>query len=95
MLKNDTYKIGNRNNYIDFLLFNYIYNCFVVVELKMTDLKKEHLGQIQTYMNYINKNKKQPFHENTIGLILVTENNELILKYSSDPRIRSIEWIAY
>lgn len=97
MLIDDEYpiKMENRNNYIDFLLFNYIYNCFVVVELKMTGLKKEHLGQIQTYMNYINENKKQPFHKNTIGLILVTENNELILKYSSDPRIRSIEWIAY
>ena len=39
-------KLGNNYNYIDLLLFNYEYNCFVVVELKVTELKKEHIGQI-------------------------------------------------
>ena len=37
------------------ILFNYKYNCFVVVELKVTELKKEHIGQIQVYMNYIDE----------------------------------------
>ena len=46
-------RIGNNFNYIDLLLFNYEYNCFVVVELKVTELKKEHIGQIQVYMNYL------------------------------------------
>jgi len=44
-------KIGDRNNYIDLLLFNYEYNFFVIDELKVTELKKEHIGQIQVYMN--------------------------------------------
>ena len=44
-------KIGNIYNYIDLLLFNIEYNCYVVVELKVTELKKEHIGQIQVYMN--------------------------------------------
>ena len=48
-------KIGNRYNYIDLLLFNYVYNCFIVVELKVTELKKEHIGQIEVYMNYVEK----------------------------------------
>ena len=48
-------KLGNYYNYIDILLFNYKYNCFVVVELKVVELKKEHIGQISTYMNYIDK----------------------------------------
>ena len=48
-------KIGETYNYIDLLLFNYIYNCFVVIELKVTELKKEHIGQIEIYMNYIDK----------------------------------------
>ncbi|MBO5183223.1 MAG: DUF1016 family protein, partial [Bacilli bacterium] len=42
-------KIGDRYNYIDLLLFNYQFNCFVVVELKVTELKKEHIGQIEFY----------------------------------------------
>ena len=49
-------KLGNQYNYIDLLLFNYEFNCFVVVELKATELKKEHIGQIQVYMNYIDTN---------------------------------------
>ena len=44
-------KIGDRYNYIDLLLFNYEFNCFVVVELKVIGLKKEHIGQIEFYMN--------------------------------------------
>lgn len=44
-------KIGNTYNYIDLLLFNYVYNCFVVIELKVIELKKEHIGQIEVYMN--------------------------------------------
>ena len=49
-------KIGNRYNYIDLLLYNIKYKWYVVVELKITELKKEHTGQIMTYMNYIDKN---------------------------------------
>lgn len=51
-------KIGNNYNYIDLLLFNIKFNCYVVVELKVTELKKEHIGQVQIYMNYIDENIK-------------------------------------
>ena len=51
-------KIGDTYNYIDFLFFNTNYNCYVVIELKVTELKSEHLGQITKYVNYVNKNKK-------------------------------------
>lgn len=51
-------KLDARYNYIDLLLYNIKYKCYVVVELKVTELKKEHTGQIMTYMNYINKNIK-------------------------------------
>jgi len=80
-------KIGDKYNYIDLLLFNYIYNCFVVVELKITELKKEHIGQIEVYMNYIDKNVKSINHNKTIGIIIVKKGNKFILEYSSDNRI--------
>ena len=80
-------KIGNRYNYIDILLFNYIYNCFVVIELKITELKKEHIGQIETYMNYIDKNIKTINQDKTIGIIIVKKDNEFIMEYCSDERI--------
>ena len=80
-------KIGNNYNYIDLLLFNYEYNCFVVIELKVTRLKKEHIGQIEVYMNYIDRNLKKPNQEKTIGIIVCRENNEYIIEYCSDKRI--------
>ena len=82
-------KIGDRYNYIDLLLFNIEYNCYVVIELKVTELKKEHIGQIQFYMNYIDKNIRRVDQNSTIGLILVRENNDFVIKYSSDNRIFS------
>ena len=87
-------KIGNRYNYMDLLLFNYIYNCFIVVELKVGELKKEHIGQIQIYMNYIDKNLKKDIHDKTIGIILVRKNNKYIMEYSSDKRIKAREYIV-
>jgi len=80
-------KIGNNNNYIDLLLFNIEFNCYVVVELKVVELKKEHIGQIEIYMNYIDKNIKKISHDKTIGLIICKKDNEFIIEYSSDKRI--------
>ena len=82
-------KLGNNYNYIDLLLFNYIYNCFVVIELKVTDLKKEHIGQIQIYMNYIDNNLKKIGHDKTIGIIICKKDNKYIIKYSSDKKVIS------
>ena len=85
-------KMGSTYNYIDILLFNYIYNAFVVVELKVTELKKEHFGQIKSYMNYIDKEVKKVTQDNTIGLIICKKNNKYILEYSSDERIKTREF---
>ena len=85
-------KIGDNYNYIDLLLFNYIYNCFVVVELKVTDLKKEHIGQVQVYMNYIDKHLKNDNQNKTIGIIIDRRDNKNIIAYSSDNRIISREY---
>ena len=74
-------KIGSNYNYIDILLFNYISNSFVVVEIKVTELKKEHIGQIETYMNYVDANLKKEFHNKTTGILLVRENNKWLIKY--------------
>ena len=80
-------KIGNVYNYIDLLLYNIEHNCYVVIELKVTKLKKEHIGQIQVYMNYIDNNVKSINHNKTIGIIICKEDNEYIIKYCSDERI--------
>ncbi len=85
-------KIGNRYNYIDFLLYNIEFNCYVVVELKVTELKKEHIGQIEVYMNYIDRNLKEINQDKTIGIIICKKNNKFIMEYCSDSRILAREY---
>ena len=85
-------KIGNKYNYIDLLLYNVKFKCYVVVELKVTELKKEHIGQIQVYMNYIDKNVKDVSDDKTIGIIICAKNNQFIIEYCSDERIFAREF---
>ncbi len=80
-------RIGNNFNYIDILLFNVELNCYVAVELKVTELRKEHIGQIQVYMNYIDENLRKINQNKTIGIIICKQDNKYIIKYCSDDRI--------
>ena len=80
--------IGNKANFIDLLLCNLNYNCYVVVELKVTESKKDHLGQIQVYMNYIDKHVKNISQNKTIGIIVCRKDDKYLIEYSSDDRIR-------
>ena len=85
-------KIGSNYNYIDLLLFNIEYNCYVVIELKVTELKKEHIGQIEVYMNYVDKVIKKPYHDKTIGIIICARNNKYVIEYCSDEKIFAREF---
>lgn len=86
-------KLGDRYNYIDLLLFNIEFNCYVVVELKACELRKEYIGQIEVYMNYIDRNIKKISHDKTIGIIICKKNNKYVIEYCSDNRIISREYI--
>ena len=85
-------KIGSKYNYIDLLLYNVKYKCFVIIELKVTELKEEHIGQIQNYMNYVDKVIKKPYHDKTIGIIICARNNRYVIEYCSDERIFKSEF---
>ena len=80
-------KIGDTYNYIDLLLYNIKYKCYVVVELKVTELKKEHTGQIMIYMNYIDKNIKTFDENKTVGIIICKKDNKYVIKFCTDERI--------
>ncbi len=85
-------KIGERYNYIDLLLFSIKDNRYVVCELKATELKKEHIGQIETYMNYVDIHIKDINHESTIGIIICKKNNKFIMKYVTNKNIIDREY---
>ena len=80
-------KIGDRYNYIDFLLFNVKFNCYVVIELKVTEMKAEYIGQVTKYINYVDKNIKETFNDETVGVIICRKENKYVMEYCSDDRI--------
>jgi len=86
-------KIGDVNHYIDLLLFNIKYNCYAVVELKITEFKVDYISQVQKYMNYIDKNIKEIFNNNTIGILICKRENKYVIEYCSDERIIVREYL--
>ena len=85
-------KVGDRYNYIDLLLYNIKFKCYVVIELKVIKLNSNHTGQIQNYMNYIDKNVKGIDDNKTVGIIICKQNNQYVIEYCSDERIAVREY---
>ena len=85
-------KVGDSYNYIDLLLYNIKFKCFVVIELKVIKLNSNHTGQIQNYMNYIDKNVKGIDDNKTVGIIICKQNNQYVIDYCSDDRIIAREY---
>lgn len=85
-------KLGDRYNYIDLFLYNIRYKCYVVIELKVTELNSNHTGQIQKYMNYVDRNIKSVEENDTVGIIICKKNNQYVIDYCSDKRILSREY---
>ncbi len=79
--------IGSKKNYIDILLFNYKFNNFVVIELKAREFKKEDIGQIRVYMNYIDKEVKTITQNSTMGILITKEVDKLVARYIDNTNI--------
>ena len=85
--------VVNGDDYeLDLLFYHLELRCYVVVELKITELKKEHIGQIQIYMNYIDENLRKINQDKTIGIIICKQDNKYVIKYCSDDRIIAREY---
>ena len=83
-------KIDNKTYYVDLVFYNSILRCYVLIDLKLDKLQHNALSQMDLYCNYFDENIKSKEENNTIGLILVKENNEIVIKYSSVIRNQSI-----
>ena len=75
--------VGSNTYKIDLLFFNYLINSFVVVEVKTRELKHTDIGQLQFYVNYVNKNIKKDNHNKTIGLLIVKKKNTFVIEYTT------------
>ena len=71
-----------KHYYADLVFYNYILKCFLVIDLKTTPLSHEDIGQIDMYVRYFEDKVRQENDNPTIGLILCTERNNTIVKYS-------------
>ena len=74
---------NNEHYFIDLVFYNVILRCYVVIDLKTDKLSHESLGQIDLYRNYYDQEIKMKEDNPTIGLLLVTEQDTLVAKYSS------------
>jgi predicted nuclease of restriction endonuclease-like (RecB) superfamily len=73
--------LDEKEYFIDLLFFNLTLNCYVVFELKAREFSPKDIGQTQMYMQLINKQVKQPFHNSTIGVIICRAKNRLEVEY--------------
>ncbi len=83
---------NNTNYYIDILLFNYETNNFVVIELKLRELRREDKSQVKFYMELVDKNIKKPFHNKTIGIIITREQDKFIATFVGEEDIIPITY---
>lgn len=75
-------RTDNSDFYIDLVFYNYILKCFVIVELKTEKLTHQDIGQLDMYVRMYDDLKKQENDNPTIGLLLCTETDRTIIKYS-------------
>jgi hypothetical protein len=73
---------GGEHYYIDLVFYNYILKCFVVIDLKTGKLTYQDVGQIDFYVRLFNDKVKQFDDNPTIGIVLCTDKDASIVKYS-------------
>ena len=73
---------NNTHYYVDLVFYNKILRSYVLIDLKMTDMKPEYAGQMNMYVNYYNKEIKDKFDKETIGIILCTSKKGVTMEYA-------------
>ena len=84
--------------FIDLVFYNYILKCFVIVELKTEKLTHQDIGQLDMYVRLYDDLKKRPDDNPTIGLLLCTETDSVVAKYSvlhDNPQLFASKYVHY
>jgi len=71
--------------YIDLVFYHTILKCYVIIELKTGKLTHQDLGQLQLYVNYYDRERRTKGDGPTLGLILCTDKNDTVVKYTLGP----------
>lgn len=75
-------QVGNRDFYIDLLFYNRELSCLVAIELKVTDFRPEHLGQLEFYLEALDRDVKKPGENPSVGLILCAGKDDMVVEYA-------------
>ena len=74
--------LDDEHFYPDLVFYNRILRCFVIIDLKIGKVTHKDIGQMQMYVNYYDRKIKKPFENQTIGILLSTNKNQTIVKYT-------------
>ena len=75
-------QVGNTDFFIDLLFYNRALSCLVAIELKVGKFKPEHLGQLNFYLEALNRDVKKPNENPSVGLILCTSKDDTVVEYA-------------
>lgn len=74
--------IGDEYFFVDLVFYHRVLKCHVLIELKVDDFKHEYLGQLNTYVNYYQKNETEEGDNRPIGILLCTKKNHALAEYA-------------
>jgi predicted nuclease of restriction endonuclease-like (RecB) superfamily len=75
-------QVGNKDFHIDLLFYNRELSCLVAIELKVTDFKPEHLGQLEFYLEALDRDVRKPNENPSVGLILCAGKDDMVVEYA-------------
>ena len=74
------FTFNEQNFYVDLVFYNRILQCYVLIDIKIGELKHQDIGQMQMYVNYYNRKVKLNFEKPTVGILLCKEKNDNIVR---------------
>lgn len=81
-------KLNNKIHRPDLIFFNIELNCYVIFELKLKELKKTDIGQIEFYIKFYDSEIKKDFHNSTIGITISKRIDDNLIKYNTKDNIK-------
>ena len=75
-------QVGNKDFHIDLLFYNRELSCLVAIELKVTDFKPEHLGQLEFYLEALDRDVRKLNENPSVGLILCAGKDDMVVEYA-------------
>lgn len=85
------------NFYVDLVFYNRLLQCYVLIDLKVDKLTHQDLGQMQMYVNYYDRYKKQDFEKPTVGILLCKEKNDALVELTlpKDSNVYAAQYELY